>query len=112
MKIDLRSKPGENVRLFVPARWTFSRIAVVWLATQGTRILANLGRFRRITARMDTLFRALKVDGRWPGRQPVLRQVGVLAEQTSWSRTPRANSDPYTFLDEMSGEIRMVKNEN
>jgi len=52
MKVDLPSKPGENVRPFVPARWTSSRINAVRLANKGARILANVGRFRRITARV------------------------------------------------------------
>ena len=112
MKTELQSKPGGNVRLFVPSRWTFTRIVAVRLAKQGARILANLGRFRRITARMETSFRALKVDGRWPGRQPVLRQVDALEEQTFWPRTPRANTDPRIFLNKISSESRVAKNEN
>jgi len=61
---------------------------------------------------MDTSFQDLKVEDRRPGRQPVLRQVGALDEQTFWSRTPRANTDLCTFSDEISGEIGVVKNEN
>jgi len=64
MKVDLQSKPGENVRLFVLRRWTFSRIAAVRFVKQGARILANVGRFRRITARMDTSLR-FQVKSGW-----------------------------------------------
>lgn len=77
MKIDLQSKPGENLHLFVPARWTFSRIPAVWPAKQGARILANLEAFQRITGGMEQDFQTLEPNVLRSEDQPVSWQEAV-----------------------------------
>jgi len=77
MKINLRSKPGENIRLFVPARWTFSRIPAVRPAKQGARILANLEAFQRITGGMEQDFQTLELNALRSEDHPVSWQEAV-----------------------------------